>query len=224
MARRTSTVPSLGDAQRGHIEDLVQRNRGLEADNQRAKDQLADERAKFQAALTDVQGKWQAESQEWREVLTEIESVHVLAQLRLSDALEQERRNVLTGQAATRRQIVGRLQRDYKIVLFKERERELDIRVEELEEEITSLQEGRAAFLEHLKPQIAGYLKLIKKLEKQLSDLEDQLALVQVRMSPMTLLSIHMLVFRTRTTPYEKTMLMGNNLKLPSQPSSSGRS
>lgn len=183
MARRTSSAPNLEASQQAHIEELVSRNRGLEGIINRGKEEASQEKTRTNKIIADIQNKWSAESQEWRDGFDAIQTCHRIAQLRLAEQLELERQNVLTELNATRREKLARIQRDFKLFLFKSKEGELDTRLNELEDENYALQESHAEFLSLLKPKLTT-------LVKRIDDLEDQLTLVQVRLLRFSLVFV----------------------------------
>lgn len=171
---RRSTTPSLEASQQQHIEDLVQQKRSLEFSVKKLEDQLAAEKGRAKTITTDLQAKWKAERQNWYAGVDELQSLHRLVQLRAADDLEKERMNVLIEQDGIRREKVGRIQRDFKLIMFQVKENELESRVEELQDENQTLADVHAAL-------ISSVAELIKEQAQKLREKQTQLRTAEVR-------------------------------------------
>ncbi|KAH9960849.1 hypothetical protein BC827DRAFT_1105159, partial [Russula dissimulans] len=112
-------------SQKAHIDELVQKNSTLDNTIKRLQEQLSNLRA-----------QWQAERKEWADGCDSLMACHRIAHLRTNVVLAQERVALAQERDLTRRERVAVIQRDYNLVLFKSREKELEIETDQLREEL----------------------------------------------------------------------------------------
>jgi len=127
--------PSLEAANQAQIDDLVQRNRVLEHLNNKLNEKLSAEANRSKEAVQDFQKRWHEKELSLREECEDFLAYYRCVQLDTVSALESERMNVLNEQKALREEKLLRLQRDFRIAMFDAKERELEERVVELQEE-----------------------------------------------------------------------------------------
>lgn len=178
-------VPTLEAANQAQIEDLVQRNRTLEHKATKLSEQLAVEATRAQAALTDLQAKWDANQRQWHAGCADVLSSYRIVQKQAEVELERERCAVIREMKITREEKLQRVSRDYKIKLFQMREEELERRVDEVEElraeEVAALEEALAAETQR-GASIAAKLKEAKEaLVRSVKDKEDKEVTVSLR-------------------------------------------
>ncbi|KAF9003946.1 hypothetical protein BDQ17DRAFT_1355183 [Cyathus striatus] len=167
MSRRGNTplgsLPSLEASNQAQINDLVERNRGLERNNQRLTEQLAAETARCKDAVNDARKQWEAMQQDWRQGCDELLSCHRLVQQQTIVELHKERTNVVREQELLRQEKLERLRRDYRITLFQAREAELEDRIARLVTEFEIV-------IEQLKQKCVSYATVAKKREKEVAE------------------------------------------------------
>jgi len=134
-------VPSLEASNQAQIEDLVQRNRTLEHTNKKLVEEVAREQIRAKDAVLDITHKWEANLALWKEGCEDILASYRIVQKQLEVEVEKERSATIKEMTITREEKLQRLQRDYKITLFQLKEEELERKIEEIEEEKTSLVE-----------------------------------------------------------------------------------
>ncbi|KAJ3563417.1 hypothetical protein NP233_g8955 [Leucocoprinus birnbaumii] len=133
--RRSDAPPSLEEANQAQIKDLVKRNRTLEYTNAKLNEKLVAETNRSKEAIHDFQKRWHQQEQLLREECEDFLAYYRFVQLSTVSALEAERINVLSEQKALREEKLLRLQRDFRILMFHTKEREIEERMVELEED-----------------------------------------------------------------------------------------
>lgn len=140
MSRMSRNTPiTLEATQKAHIEELVNLNRSLEAKIKTLKDDLEAEKANLRHSLAEAQVKYQDEQIEWRQGVRALQSCYNVAQLRVLLDLDGERLNVLKEQDNTRREKLARIQRDYRLVMFTDKEASLMRQISELQAEADAI-------------------------------------------------------------------------------------
>ena len=120
--------------QQAHINELTEQLRTAEHMSKKLREELAQAQAQMKAERTALQDQRLKEAQAWK-VGTELtRASHQVAQARLLLLLDMERRNVLSGEDTARKERLARVQRDYNLVLFQQKESELEERIIELQE------------------------------------------------------------------------------------------
>src|SRR5882757_2742559 len=123
-------------SQKAHIDELVQKNSMLDNTIKRLQEQLSNLRA-----------EWQADRKEWADGCDSLMASHRIAHLRTNVLLAQERVALAHERDLTRRERVAVIQRDYNLILFKAREKELEIEAGQLREELSSASDGNVSLV-----------------------------------------------------------------------------
>ncbi len=123
-------------SQQTHINELVQKTRTLDNTIKNLQDKLTNSRA-----------QWQAEHKEWIDGCDSLMACHRIAHLRTNVRLTQERVALGHERDSTRRERVAVIQRDYNLILFKARERELEIEADQLREELRNAADGNVTLV-----------------------------------------------------------------------------
>ncbi|KAI0300915.1 hypothetical protein BC826DRAFT_894904, partial [Russula brevipes] len=111
-------------SQKSHIDELVHKTRTLDSTVKRLQEQLSGSHA-----------EWQAERKEWADGCDSLMACHRIAHLRTNVLLAQERIALAHERDLARRERVAVIQRDYNLILFKAREKELELEADQLREE-----------------------------------------------------------------------------------------
>ena len=148
-------------SQQAHINELVQKTRTLDNTIKDLQEQLKDSRA-----------QWQAEHREWIDGCDSLMACHRIAHLRTNVRLAQERVALAHERDTTRRERVAVIQRDYNLILFKAREKELEIEADQLREELRSASNGNVALVAQLKNKLAEGMRELKEKATLLRDAE----------------------------------------------------
>jgi len=120
--------------QQAHINELTEQLRTAEHMSKKLREELAQAQAQMKAERATLQDQRLKEAQAWK-VGTELtRASYQVTQARLLLSLDMERRDVLSGEDAVRKERLARVQRDYNLVLFQQKEDELEERVIELQE------------------------------------------------------------------------------------------
>ncbi|KAF9066612.1 hypothetical protein BDP27DRAFT_1330244 [Rhodocollybia butyracea] len=179
---RRAVTPSLEASQQQHIGDLVKRNRAHEQTIQKLKDELMQEKNRAKATVQDIQNKLHSEKREWRDACDILQVCHRIHELRLQVELEAGKSAVLAEQELLRKEKIAILQREFTITKFQAQESFLTRRVEELEDEVSELEERREDERSTSKAQLselAAHLRLqeeqIEAAEQAKIDIEAQL-------------------------------------------------
>jgi len=174
--RRSDAPPSLEAANQAQIDDLVQRNRVLEHKN----NNLATEITRYKNAIQDIQKGSYEQEKLLREECEDFLAYYRLVQLHTVLALETERLNVLAEQKALREEKLLRLQRDFRVTTFHVKERELEERVLELEEEKERMVAERKELASALRKKLAQLVALIKLKDDEITDLGSERDTIEV--------------------------------------------
>ena len=120
--------------QQAHINELTEQLRTAEHMSKKLREELAQAQVQMKAERASLQDQRLKEAQAWK-VGTELTRVSYQAtQARLLLLLDMERRNVLSGEDFVRKERLARAQRDYNLLLFQQKENELEERVIELQD------------------------------------------------------------------------------------------
>ena len=148
-------------SQQAHINELVQKSRTLDNTIKDLQDQLTNSRS-----------QWQAEHREWIDGCDSLMACHRIAHLRTSVRLAQERIALAHERGAIRRERIAVIQRDYNLILFKAREKELEIEANQLKEELRSASNGNVTLVAQLKVKWAEGMRELKEKATLLRDAE----------------------------------------------------
>ncbi|KAH9972870.1 hypothetical protein BGW80DRAFT_1252571 [Lactifluus volemus] len=148
-------------SQKLHIDELVQKTRSLELTVKRLQDQLSNSRA-----------EWQTERKEWADGCDSLMACHRIAHLRTNVLLAQERVALAHERELTRRDRVALIQRDYNLILFNAREKELELEAEQLKEAVRSAEDGNMALVVELRESLAEGVRELKEKTTLLGDAE----------------------------------------------------
>ncbi|KAF9790652.1 hypothetical protein BJ322DRAFT_980759, partial [Thelephora terrestris] len=120
--------------QQAHINELTEKLRTAEHTCKKLREELTQVQAQMKAERVGLYDQRLTEAQAWK-TGTELTRVSYQAsQARLLLLLDMERRNVLSGEDAVRREKVAKIQRDYRLALFQQKESDLELRVIDLQE------------------------------------------------------------------------------------------
>jgi hypothetical protein len=148
-------------SQQAHINELVQKTRTLDNTIKDLQEQLTNSRA-----------QWQAEHREWIDGCDSLMGCHRIAHLRTNVRLAQERVALVHERDSIRRERVAVIQRDYNLILFKAREKELEIEADQLREELRSASDGNVTLVAQLKNKLAEGMRELKEKATLLRDAE----------------------------------------------------
>jgi hypothetical protein len=170
LSRIPNLIPSTSSSapqeamiasQKAHINELVQKTRTLDNAIKDLKEQLTNSRA-----------QWQAEHREWIDGCDSLMACHRIAHLRTNVRLAQERVALAHERDSIRRERVAVIQRDYNLILFKAREKELEIEADQLREELRGTSNGNVALVAQLKNKLAEGMQELKVKATLLRDAE----------------------------------------------------
>jgi len=162
-------------SQKAHIDELVQKTRTLDDTIGRLQDQLSNSR-----------DKWQAERKEWADGCDSLMACHRIAHLRTNVLLARERVALAHERDLTRRERVAVIQRDYNLILFKAREKELELEADKLKEESRGAADGNVALVAELKEKLAKGMRELKEKAALLRDAEKAREEAEVRRSTLS--------------------------------------
>jgi hypothetical protein len=148
-------------SQKSHIDELVQKTRTLDSTVERLQEQFSDSRA-----------EWQAERKEWADGCDSLMACHRIAHLRTNVLLAQERIALAHERDLARRERVAVIQRDYNLILFKAREKELELEADQLREELRGAADGNVALVSELREKLAQGMREMKEKITLLRDAE----------------------------------------------------
>jgi len=157
-------------SQKTHIDELVQKTRTLDSTISRLQDQLSNSRA-----------EWQTERKEWADGCDSLMACHRIAHLRTNVLLAQERIALAQERDLTRRERVAVIQRDFNLILFKARERELELEADQLREELRGTADGNVALVAELREKLAQDMRELKEKAALLRDAEKAREEAEVR-------------------------------------------
>ena len=181
-------------SQKTHIDELVQKTRTLDSTISRLQEQLSNSRA-----------EWQTERKEWADGCDSLMACHRIAHLRTNVLLAQERIALAQERDLTRRERVAVIQRDYNLILFKARERELELEADQLREELRGTADGNVALVAELRDKLAQGMRELKEKAALLRDAEKAREEAEVRPStpppsyPCTLLKTFLFLQKQTT-------------------------
>ena len=144
-------------SQQAHINELVKKTRTLDNTIKDLQEQLTNSRA-----------QWQAEHREWIDGCDSLMACHRIAHLRTNVRLAQERVALAHQRDSIRRERVAVIQRDYNLILFKAREKELEIEADRLR----NASDGNVALVAQLKNKLAEGMRELKEKAALLRDAE----------------------------------------------------
>jgi hypothetical protein len=151
-------------SQQAHINELVQKTRTLDNTIKDLQEQLTNSRA-----------QWQAEHREWTDGCDSLMACHRIAHLRTNVRLVQERVALAHERHSIRRERVAVIQRDYNLILFKAREKELEIEADQVREALrnaSDVHKVRVAEQTNKLVKIAEGMQALKKKAALLRDAE----------------------------------------------------
>lgn len=185
-------------SQSAHINQLVQKTQTLD-------NTIKD----LQGQLTNSRAQWQVEHREWIDGCDSLMGCHRIAHLRTNVRLAQERVAVAHERDLLRRERVAVIQRDYNLILFKAKEKELEIEADHLREELRNATNGNVALVAQLKNKLADGMRELKETATLLRDAEK--AREEAEVGPLntasTTYSYSRLLFRSRQPTYAPNTL-----------------
>ena len=140
-----STTPqeAMDARQQAHINELTEQLRTAEHMSKKLREELAQVQAQMKAEKANLNEQRLKEAQAWKVGMELTRASYQVTQARLLLLLDMERRNVLSGEDGVRSERLARLQRDYNLTLFQQKESELEERVIELQEMLEVEREER---------------------------------------------------------------------------------
>ncbi|KAF5359440.1 hypothetical protein D9756_003477 [Leucocoprinus leucothites] len=183
--RRSDAPPSLEASNQAQIDDLVQRNRTLEYTNSKLNEKLIVETNRSKEAVQDFQKRWHQQENLLREECEDYLAYYRFVQLSTVSALEMERVNVLSEQKALREEKLLRLQRDFRVAMFHVKERELEERVVELEDENERMVIERKALASALSNKLAEVVAQLRLKAGQIAKLSSERDVVEKDVSEL---------------------------------------
>jgi hypothetical protein len=187
-------------SQKTHIDELVQKTRTLDNTIKSLQEQLSNSRA-----------EWQAERKEWVDGCDSLLACYRIAHLRSNVLLAQERVALAHERDITRRERVAVIQRDYNLILFKAREKEIELEADRLKEELRGTANGNVALVVELREKLAEGMRELKEKAALLRDAEKAREAAEVRGStlpPYTCIySCFFSFFRNRPPAFALNML-----------------
>jgi len=157
-------------SQKTHIDELVQKTRSLDNTIKGLQEQLSNSRA-----------EWQAERKEWVDGCDSLLACYRIAHLRSNVLLAQERVALAHERDLTRRERVAVIQRDYNLILFKAREKEIELDADRLKEELRGSANGNVALVAELRGKLAEGMRELKEKAALLRDAEKAREEAEVR-------------------------------------------
>jgi chromosome segregation ATPase len=161
-------------SQKTHIDELVQKTRTLDNTIKSLQEQLSNSRA-----------EWQAERKEWVDGCDSLLACYRIAHLRSNVLLAQERVALAHERDITRRERVAVIQRDYNLILFKAREKEIELEADRLKEELRGTANGNVALVVELREKLAKGMRELKEKAALLRDAEKAREAAEVRGSTL---------------------------------------
>jgi hypothetical protein len=180
---RSNAPPSLEAANQAQIDDLVQRNRTLEYTNNKLSEKLSAGISQSKKAIQDLQKQSHEQEKLIREECEDFLAYYRFVQLRTASALETERLNALAEQKALREEKLLRLQRDFRVVMFYAKERELEERVLGLEEANERMDVERKELASALRKKLAELVAQLKLKDDEVTDLSSERDIIEVSSS-----------------------------------------
>jgi DNA repair exonuclease SbcCD ATPase subunit len=157
-------------SQKTHIDELVQKTRTLDNTIKHLQEQLSNSR-----------GEWQADRKEWVDGCDSLLACYRIAHLRTNVLLAQERVTLAHERDVTHRERIAVIQRDYNLILFKAREKEL----ERLKEQLRGAANGNVALVAELRGKLAAGMQELKERAALLRDAEKAKEEAEVRHSTL---------------------------------------
>jgi hypothetical protein len=171
-------------SQKADINELVQKTRMLDDTIQHLQEQL-----------TNSGAQWQAEHREWTDGCDSLMACHRIAHLRTNVRLAQERVALAHERDITRRERVAVIQRDYNLILFKAREKELEIEADHLREELRGATHGNVALVAQLRNKLVEGMRELKEKATLLRDAEKAREEAEVSLLTLPRPHAHILLF-----------------------------
>ncbi|KAJ7066958.1 hypothetical protein C8F01DRAFT_1119748 [Mycena amicta] len=204
--------PSVEGHMASEIQDLVQRNRTLEHLNKKSADEnaLSSENHKraihdltehHKRAVHDLKAQSAQFERTYREGVNRLVSAHQLSHLRLAAKLSEADAAVSKQAELTRQQKLACLHRDFQLTMFRARESDLEVRIEELEDQ---LHHGKLEGNDHIS-EINDRLRVqqeeIEALKEEMSAAETELSALRESHTRLEVAS------NTATTKLERVTL-----------------
>ena len=177
-----NNIPTLEASNQSQIDDLVQRNRTLEHTNKKLSEQLSQEHSRSKDAMLQLRSQWELNQSDWKQTCENLLGSCRIIQKHVQVELEKEKMNTLKEMKITRDEKLLRLQRDFKITLFQMKEEELERRVEDVEDEKTSLVQTNNLVVQKLQEKCAEYVINLRDTQALLSRAEKQKEEKEVRL------------------------------------------
>jgi hypothetical protein len=185
-------------SQKAHINELVQKTRTLD-------NTIKD----LHGQLTNSRAQWQAEHREWIDGCDSLMGCHRIAHLRTNVRLAQERVALSHERDLMRRERVAVIQRDYNLILFKAKEKELEIEADHLRGKLRNATNGNVALVAQLRNKLAERMRELKEKATLLRDAEKAREEAEVGLfnSSTTRSYPRLFLFRSRQPTYAPNML-----------------
>jgi chromosome segregation ATPase len=161
-------------SQKTHIDELVQKTRTLDNTIKHLQEQLSNSR-----------GEWQADRKEWVDGCDSLLACYRIAHLRTNVLLAQERVTLAHERDVTHRERIAVIQRDYNLILFKAREKELELEADRLKEQLRGAANGNETLVAELRGKLAAGMRELKERAALLRDAEKAREEAEVRRSTL---------------------------------------
>lgn len=140
-----STTPqeAMDARQQAHINELTEQLRTTEHMSKKLREELAQAQAQMKAERASALEQRLKEAQAWKAGTELTKAMFQVTQARLLLLLDVERRDVLSREDDVRKERLARARRDYHLLLFQERENELEERIIEMHETLDVEREER---------------------------------------------------------------------------------
>jgi chromosome segregation ATPase len=161
-------------SQKTHIDELVQKTRTLDNTIKHLQEQLSNSR-----------GEWQADRKEWVDGCDSLLACYRIAHLRTNVLLAQERVALAHERDVTRRERIAVIQRDYNLILFKAREKELELEAGRLKDQLRGAANGNVALVAELRGKLAEGMRELKERAALLRGAEKAREEAEVRRSTL---------------------------------------
>ncbi|KAF7771613.1 hypothetical protein Agabi119p4_5924 [Agaricus bisporus var. burnettii] len=182
---RTDPLPSVSASNEAQISDLVRRNRTLEHIKKELAQELAAEKERSKEAVLEYQKQWHEQERLMRTECESLLSCYRFVQLRTVSELESERLNVLNEQQMLRAEKLLRLQRDFRVTTFYARERELEEKIVELEEELENMAAERMELASVLRKKLALIVGEVRSRDTRIESLISERADIEKDVSKL---------------------------------------
>lgn len=122
--------------------------------------------------MREIKSRWEKERLEWREGCDSLQIAHRVAHLRIAVELEKEKGALIVEREVGRKERLGRLQRDNRLLMFQIEESNKEARVAQLESELARTRSNHQSQLQSVQDE---YRKKLEAQHSRCKELESQL-------------------------------------------------